>query len=631
MSRLRPALPPRNLVALILGITAVPLLALFWLGWRLLDLDRVQQSQQAQQRLGQSAQLVVAALQRAVSVSQQHLAAGAEGWPQGAVAVTFRGDRVVETLPRGRVAYLPTVQPLPEAPTEVFASGDELEIRRRDLPGAIQFFSELTKSADPTVRAGALLRMGRILASSGRVNEALSTYAELSRIDNAAISDTPASLVGLYMRCDLFEHEKRGTELLAEARRLDAELKAARWSLTGPQYELHKRDTALWLGLKHAETETEVFADAVEQLWQQRRSMLPSGQMTLAVGGQTFAVLWQTVGDSYRALIASPEFVKSQWVEPADVVAVDQRVSFRTGGNDNASVAPVVNVRSGETQLPWDVVVTSLDPPGSDPAFLFRRRVLIAGFVLLSVMATTASYLIYRAIGREIAVVRLQSDFVAAVSHEFRTPLTSLRQFTTMLRENPKLSDQRRTVCYDAQMRAADRLVSLVESLLDFGRMEAGARRYQLEQRDCADVVRRTVDEFRMDPQAAHYDIELHEDGPVQAEADAEALSRAVRNLLENAVKYSPEDRHVDVTLRRSNGHVRIVVRDHGIGIPATEQGRIFKKFQRGEQARTRGIKGTGIGLAMVDEIVRAHHGHVELESEPGAGSTFTIVLPAKD
>lgn len=112
-------------------------------------------------------------------------------------------------------------------------------------------------------------------------------------------------------------------------------------------------------------------------------------------------------------------------------------------------------------------------------------------------------------------------------------------------------------------------------------------------------------------------------------DTDSEALSRAVWNLLDNAVKYSPNHRAVEVGLSRQDGSVRIAVRDHGLGIPAHEQRAIFTKFQRGEQARTQGIKGTGIGLAMVNEIVNAHHGRVDVESEPGKGGTFTIVLPA--
>jgi signal transduction histidine kinase len=255
----------------------------------------------------------------------------------------------------------------------------------------------------------------------------------------------------------------------------------------------------------------------------------------------------------------------------------------------------------------------------------------VAGFALLVLMALTASYLIFRAVRREMAVGRLKSDFVAAVSHEFRTPLTALRQFTDMLREHGDLSDDRRRLCYDAQSRATDRLTRLVESLLDFGRIEAGARPYRFERRNCAELVESVVEEFRREAQAAGYEVEFHGNGPARIEADGEALSRAVWNLLDNAVKYSPDHRTIEVDLERREQSVAIAVRDRGIGIPANERTAIFTKFHRGEQARTRGINGTGIGLAMVDQIVKAHHGRLELESDPGKGSTFTIFLPAKD
>ena len=158
--------------------------------------------------------------------------------------------------------------------------------------------------------------------------------------------------------------------------------------------------------------------------------------------------------------------------------------------------------------------------------------------------------------------------------------------------------------------------------------MEAGARRYQFEPRDCTEVVSRIVEDFRGEAHATGHDIEFRGSGSAQIDVDDEALGRAVRNLLDNAVKYSPGPSPVEVDLERRNGHVFISVHDHGIGIPADERADIFAKFHRGEQARIRGIKGTGIGLAMVDEIVRAHHGRVEVDSEPGKGSTFTIVLP---
>ena len=287
-----------------------------------------------------------------------------------------------------------------------------------------------------------------------------------------------------------------------------------------------------------------------------------------------------------------------------------------------------VTVAATQSNLPW--TFTFRPREGHTDTAPARRQLLWSAFALLAVLWVTASTLILRSVRREFAVARLQADFVAAVSHEFRTPLTTLRQFTERLRAQPDLDKAARLQCYDAQSRATERLSKLVESVLDFGRMEAGARPYAPVDRDCAAVVERAVIEFRDTPQAACHPLALSRNGAMPAAVDDEALSRAVTNLLDNAAKYSPDGAAISVSLSSGHGEARIAVADRGIGIPPDERKRLFLKFQRGDEARRLGIKGTGIGLAMVDHIARAHAGRVEVESEPGRGSTFTIVLPLK-
>ena len=630
MSVQRRALPSPNLIALILAITALPLGTLLWLGWRLLQQDRILENQQAHQRIESAADLVVAAFQRSLSASAQRLAAGNEQWPEGAVSVTFRED-TIDVFPKRRVAYQPVIPTLPEAPADSFASGEAQEFRNHDYPAAIGAFRELARSPDLSIRAGALLRLGRNLANAGKTVEALGAYAELSTMDAVAAGGVPAGLLGQYLRCELLDRNHRASELREQAQRFSTDLISGRWNLTAPVYWLYAADATRWTGRTVTQPlQSETFAEAIGALWERRRSMPASGQDSLLANGQNLAVIWQTSGDSLRALIANTAFVNSQWLTPAVAVADEYGVSIYIG-DANAPDGSRVKRSTRETGLPWDVVVASRDSAALDATFAVRRRLLIAGFVLLVGMAFAASYLIVRAVNRELAVARLQSDFVAAVSHEFRTPLTALRQFTDMLREHPGLGEDRRQICYESQARATDRLTRLVESLLDFGRMEAGARRYQFEPRDCTELIRGVVEDFRADPQAAGFEIEFHGNGSSQIQTDSEALTRAVWNLLDNAVKYSPDQKKIEVFLKRQDSDVRIAVRDHGIGIPAQERAAIFVKFHRGEQARIRGIKGTGIGLAMVDEIVRAHHGRVEVLSEPGKGSTFSLILPATE
>jgi two-component system phosphate regulon sensor histidine kinase PhoR len=179
--------------------------------------------------------------------------------------------------------------------------------------------------------------------------------------------------------------------------------------------------------------------------------------------------------------------------------------------------------------------------------------------------------------------------------------------------------------------RESARLRRLVESLLDFARMEAGAAHYRLEPLDPGDLVRSTVEGFRRQTASRRHEIQLAVAAELpQIEADGEALGRAVWNLLDNAVKYSPDAKAVETDVALREDRLAISVRDRGIGIAPEEQHQIFQKFVRGSQAKARGLKGTGIGLTMVRHIVRGHRGEIRLDSEPGRGSTFTILLPAR-
>lgn len=248
-----------------------------------------------------------------------------------------------------------------------------------------------------------------------------------------------------------------------------------------------------------------------------------------------------------------------------------------------------------------------------------------------------SGYVVYRAISRELRVAQLQSDFVAAVSHEFRSPLTTLRTITELLAQSRISDESRRRQSYVFLDRETNRLHRLVEDLLDFGRMESGRKQYRVEPHDAFDLVRATVTDFTEHAEAQGFSVKADLVTPEGASAstirvDEEAFRRAVRNLLDNAVKYSPVCRTVWVNATICDHRVLISVRDQGMGIDAEEKQAIFQKFVRGQAAKKAGIKGTGIGLAMVRQLSEAMGGEIRVQSEVGVGSTFTLVLPlAKD
>jgi signal transduction histidine kinase len=239
-----------------------------------------------------------------------------------------------------------------------------------------------------------------------------------------------------------------------------------------------------------------------------------------------------------------------------------------------------------------------------------------------------ATALMIRAVHRERAVARLQSDFVAAVSHEFRSPLTTVRQMGEMLEMGRPSDEPGRQLYYRSIVNEAMRLQRLIETLLNFGRLEAGTEHLDMVDVDVAAVIEAAVSGAA--PEAGHREttIDVGEPPRARVRADRDALSLALRNLIENAIKYSPPRSVVRVRCGLNESRVGFAVSDEGAGISLVEQGMIFRKFVRGQAARDGRVKGTGIGLALVRRVVAAHGGTVDLDSEIGRGSTFTIWVP---
>jgi len=416
-----------------------------------------------------------------------------------------------------------------------------------------------------------------------------------------------------------------------------------RWRLDRASYLYYSDQTKEWLGRgSDTDFESRALADAVVWLWENRESISDmeqgtAGRRALSLNGISITVFWQKSNDELTALAAGSNYQQSQWYDP--LIKSEEFSSVRVSlydpdgtlifGPKPQADSPFTSRTASVSGLPWDINLVSANLEAELSQFAQRRRLLMAGLGILAFLVIAVSYLISRAVSRELAAARLQADFVSAVSHEFRTPLTSMRQFTEMLNEDDSLPAEKRSVFYQAQARATSRLSRLVESLLDFGRMEAGARPYQLEPMDAGLLAKTVVKEFLQETGHDNTVIEcvVPDKGPI-VDGDREALVQALWNLLDNALKYSGEKKKIHVEVEEGDP-VLIRIRDQGFGIPSSERSQIFRKFVRGSNASGFGIKGTGIGLAVVKHIVDAHGGKISIESESGQGSTFTIQLPA--
>ncbi len=252
---------------------------------------------------------------------------------------------------------------------------------------------------------------------------------------------------------------------------------------------------------------------------------------------------------------------------------------------------------------------------------------------LLLVLSATlfGAYLLWRDVRRELRLAEMRSQFVASVSHELKTPLTAIRMFAETLLMGRAAAPEAQTEYLEIIVNESERLTRLLNNVLDFSKMEKGRKIYRFEAASLADVVTRSARAMRypLDQKSIRLNLEI-QDGIDLVRIDPDAIEQAVLNLLVNAMKYSGAGREIALRLLRQSPWAVIEVTDHGGGIPASEQARIFEKFYRVPTPENKLIPGTGLGLTIVEHVVKAHDGRVELRSVPGEGSTFSIYLPLK-
>jgi signal transduction histidine kinase len=600
-----------------LGVTFVAtmalLLALFGgLSWWLLDMDR-QLAGQRQLKVNEAAAADAAAgLERRLSEIDRQLGelvasdAAAVATPPvgGALFVRWR-DRTLDVWPARGLLYRPAaLVPLGQ---------------RDDL-----------------ARAEALSRDALVHRRAGATARALGTYRQLAALGATSVAGMPAALFGQLGALSLYDSQDDEGRARETALDIDRELHAGRWPIAQPTYDFFSGATedlnpalSRWMPRDDpARAMPRALAAAVHEVWRQQAGTggRTTDRRVLQTDDGPVLVVWRSGRDGTAVFAAHPTYLAAKWSElsGADVAltGADGRPFLGRAAASGAAIR-----LPHETKLPWIVRAAGASEDG-EAALWTRRVVLVSVLGALLLLILAGGVFIGRAVARDLAVARLQSDFVAAVSHEFRTPLTALCQLTELLVRGRVASNADRQAYYGHLHAESDRLRRLMEGLLNFGRLQAGRMPFQFAFIDTAAFVADSTTAFRKAHPAAHrFEIAAAAVPPVRA--DAEALRCAFWNLLENAVKYSPDADLVRVAVTSRGRHVDISVSDSGVGIPQDEQHRIFDSFVRGQAARERSIRGTGVGLAMVRQIVRAHGGRVTVDSRPGAGSTFTISLPA--
>jgi signal transduction histidine kinase len=290
---------------------------------------------------------------------------------------------------------------------------------------------------------------------------------------------------------------------------------------------------------------------------------------------------------------------------------------------------PFVASEIGEVLPHWEVAVYLRHPEQLNQVAGTVRMTLGLLIALLVLAIGVGSWLIVADLKRQLALTRQKTDFVSNVSHELKTPLTSIRMFADMLAEDRVTEPDKRRQFHQIIASEASRLTRLINNVLDFARLERGEKEYQFAEHDLTSLVAETVAAYRPHLESAGFTLACElPSSPVPVRGDRDALAQVLVNLLSNAEKYSNSRKEVGMKVESTSDAIEVHVLDRGLGVPRGSEERIFEQFYRAHDSLSSGIQGSGLGLTLARQIARAHGGDVLFKPRDDGGSCFTLWLP---
>ncbi len=521
---------------------------------------------------------------------------------------------------------------------EKIRRAEQEEFIRRQFDQASTLYCECIKETQkPAEQAYARLLRARVLAKSGQVDESLAEYRKVLAV-SSHVTDEHGIPFCLYAAGRLLE---KGDSYDEVTQLIESEINAQRWLSPAESYIV--RDIMNLLVESGIEDSTK--RQAAENLRQQILNLISLQEKILSLQKDfpKLAMMAQWAGPKQKAESVWIPFGEEIWlVSLAPALAEGQRMAIVVRGQSILkSIA--ANVRlTADTDFNAESLGKSF--PGlrlayttKDGAFTASDLGLQKSFYLLALLLVLCvtlfgAYFLYRDVGRELRMAEMRSQFIASVTHELKTPLTAIRIFAETLLMGRTKDPQAKTEYLETIVNESHRLTRLLNNVLDFSKIEKGKRTYHKEPACLSEIVNAAVQatQYPLKQQDFHLNVQIDEGLP-DIRVDRDAIGQAILNLLSNAMKYSGESRQIDLQVEKKAGHVVIKVSDHGIGIDPSQQNRIFEKFYRVPSEQNQRIPGTGLGLALVFHIVKAHDGHVEVRSAAGKGSTFSIHLPLEN
>ena len=504
---------------------------------------------------------------------------------------------------------------------QIQAEGESQEFQHNNPAAAASAYRRAMEIADaPSEKCATLVRLGRAYRKAGTASDAdEADRATLRECD--ALPDNDGIPQALYAADRLLAAEGGNGEAQEYVLR---KARMRQWRSPNEAYMLHSLLSKISNPAAQEPLRT-VSSDIrdIEQITALAQNMPDYlGKLQRAVRSGPGDLSWMGYGDEpWLITIVSP----TSFAAPV-VMAVSSRKVVPDGVRLRLTPSSPEAVPLGDGFL--DVHVEW-------PADRFAPRqtmpVTLYGAVLFVVLGAVllAAYLLLRDVHREAETVAMRSHFVASVSHELKTPLTSIRAHAETLLMGRAHGPATTSEYLKTIVSESESLTRLVESVLDLSRIEQGRKTYQMRSTCLGEIVRSAAKTIAYPLSQLGFTLTISSDDTEPTLiADAHALEQAILNLLGNAMKYSGGARQIEMRMGSAGSEAFVDVVDHGIGIPHEEHARIFEKFHRIQSAETEGIAGTGLGLALALHVVEAHNGRIDVVSAPGRGSTFSVRIP---
>ncbi len=521
---------------------------------------------------------------------------------------------------------------------------ENTEFRVKDAAkAAAQFRRVMAEAGQGAQKAYARLLLARALIKSGQKNEAIFHYRDLLKLPSS-VTDELGNPIYLYAAERLVELRTAEGDV---ADRLQAALGEKRWSspvessMTGSLLERLVGEASgrpLEDKMSACQSTMRLYIQKLEEILALQRDFsrysFLLGQEGQGLGKQQ---VWAAdTNGSWLLSVTSPLAEIGRLiviVRTQDLAAALRRDDgfvqafpgeFRFAASDDPGGEPL-----GQNFQGLKIVFPTAGGRSPSGARNIQRSFYVPVVALVVALTLFGAYLLWRDVRRDLKLAEMRSQFVSSVSHELKTPLTSIRMFAETLRlqrsKDPKIQEE----YLDTIIKESERLSRLLNNVLDFSKIEQGKKVYRPQPTSLYEVIQATARtmEYPLSRQGFSLRVQAEDDLPDVC-LDRDALEQALLNLLSNAMKYSGNSREIHLKLLRKNGWALIHVTDFGIGIDPREQQRIFDKFYRVVSPENDRLPGTGLGLALVLHFVKAHRGRIEIESSPGQGSTFSLYLP---